>query len=119
MVRVLEGEGGPLQILKRRKSGKKLLEKKIEGDVRKWAIKRGWRVKKLNGMHDRGWPDRLFVANNFTAFIEFKAEGETPTELQADTIAEFKKLGQNVNWFDDSDEAIRWLEKLERKYAAR
>lgn len=90
-----------------------VLESAIERRVVNWARKRGWRVKKLNGVADRGWPDRLFVGPGFTAFIEFKRPGATPTPLQGSAIEELIELSQNVEWFSDADEAIQWLLRLE------
>jgi hypothetical protein len=38
---------------------------------------------KLNGLGKMGKPDQLFVTpNGYTYFVEFKREGEEPTELQ-------------------------------------
>lgn len=92
-----------------------MLERQIESVVVKWARALGWRVKKMNGVGDRGWPDRLFVGPGFTAFIEFKKPGARLTPLQEVTIEELAELGQNVAWFADAREAIDWLKALAAK----
>src|SRR6185369_5803224 len=87
----------------------KELESKIEGRAVKWARNNGWRTRKMNGLGDRGWPDRLFLGPGVVAFIEFKKVGEEPTKKQWDNIMEIRKLGTEAEWFDNSDEAIAWL----------
>ena len=93
-----------------------ILERTIEGRVVEWARKRGWKVKKMNGLGDRGWPDRLFVGpGGICAFIEFKKPGGKLTPLQQDTINELRSLKQNVVWADAPEDAIEYLADLEAR----
>jgi 4-aminobutyrate aminotransferase-like enzyme len=89
-------------------------EANIEGRVDTWAKKNGWKTRKMNGLGNRSWPDRLFVAprGGVVAFVEFKRLDEEPTEQQADTIKDLTKRGVNVAWFDNSEQAIKYLQDL-------
>lgn len=91
------------------------LESAIENRVVRWAKDRGWRVRKMNGLGDRSWPDRLFVGPGVMAFIEFKRKGEEPTELQSDTLETLQRYGHRAGWTDSSDDAIAWLREIQRE----
>ena len=52
-------------------------EKSVEGKVVKHAKKLGCLARKMNGLGNRGWPDRMFVfPSGFILWIEFKAPGK-------------------------------------------
>lgn len=92
-----------------------ILERKIEARVVSLARARGWLVKKLNGLPDRGWPDRLFVGPGFVAFIEFKRPGAATTPLQGAAIETLKAFGHPAAVFSDAGAAWKWLLELESK----
>lgn len=82
----------------------------IENKVRKTALLFGVPSLKMKLDTNAGWPDVLFLMPaGKPAFIEFKAPGETPRKLQWHRIKTLGKLGYDVNWFDDSKKACRWL----------
>lgn len=94
---------------------KKLLERNIERPVVNWAKKKKWRARKMNGLGDRAWPDRLFVGPGVMAFIEFKVPGKVPTVLQQEVLDDLCRWGHHARWFDNADNAIQWLRRLEAK----
>ena len=100
-------------------SSKPELERHIEERVIKWAKNQGWRVRKMNGLGYRSWPDRMFIGPGFVAFIEFKRPKEVPTTLQQRILDELVEFGHNARYFDDSDAAIGWLEALASKAASK
>jgi len=71
-----------------------LLEKEVEGPVKKWARSKGIIVVplKLRSSVIGGFPDVLFLFRGRIAFIEFKAPGKVPDPRQAYWIA---KLGEH------------------------
>jgi hypothetical protein len=71
---------------------------------------------KLSLQGNRGWPDREFLLPLRPAWLEMKRKGEKPRKLQYYRMAHLKKLGYDVLWTDDKNEAIIWLEEL---YTAR
>lgn len=78
-----------------------MLEKEVEGAVVRYAEKRGLLSLKLNGIHDRGKPDRLFFYRNRCLVVEFKAPKKKPTKLQWEWIAKFKALGFRATYRDN------------------
>lgn len=72
-------------------TGKKMKESKIEYEVCKYAESKGFLVFKFSSPSQRGVPDRIFLKNRNTFFIEFKSPGKKPTKLQ---MFIFKKLKQ-------------------------
>jgi hypothetical protein len=88
-------------------------ESAIEGRAVRWAQQHGILSRKMNGLGNVSWPDRLFILpNGIAAFVEFKRPGEEPTPLQYDTMRKLLDAKQYVTWVDDSDAAIQWLEAL-------
>jgi hypothetical protein len=67
-----------------------------------------------------GIPDDMFpIPSRLTglpfgvpAFIEFKAQGKKPTELQMQRLMEMRRDGFLAAWFDDADAAIAFLENV-------
>lgn len=57
-------------------------ESTIEQAAVDYATQLGYLHLKLNVKGRRGWPDQEFVRQGVVLFIEFKAPGEEPTELQ-------------------------------------
>ena len=86
---------------------RRVLERDIEAKVVKWAKDKGIKVKKkLPGEQ----LDRWFMLPGGRPFIiEFKVPGKKPTPLQQAEIDALMRLGYQVRWFDDADEAIKEL----------
>lgn len=92
---------------------RRVRESTIEDRVVKWAKGRGILARKMNGLGNASWPDRMFVLpNGVVAFVELKRPGEEPTPLQYDCLQELIDRKQYATWTDDSDAAIEWLAGL-------
>ena len=86
-------------------------ESAIEAKVVKWAKANGWLAWKLTSPGTVGVPDRLFIApNGVMAFIEFKAEGREPRPVQRLMLRELNRRNVLATWFDNVEEAIRFLQ---------
>lgn len=86
------------------------LEKTIENAVTRWCKAKGIITRKMNGLGNRSWPDQMFIfPDGRIAFIEFKAPGKVPTELQADMLATLQKRGVYAAWFDNKRDALVFL----------
>jgi hypothetical protein len=98
-------------------------ETAIEDRVVKWAKAHDIMVRKMNGLGNMSWPDRMFVLpNGIVAFIELKRPGKSLTPLQNDTLRALVQHKVHATWADDSDAAIEWLAellKLRRTFAKR
>jgi len=89
----------PLVALKIREP--KVREKSVESKVRKYAISRGFLVRKFTDPTCAGVPDRIFISpRGHLFFVEFKAPGK---KARANQLAEHKRLqeyGQHVYIID-------------------
>jgi hypothetical protein len=87
-----------------------VLERTIEQKVCKWAKFQGIQALKLTCTANTGWPDRMFLYQGRTVFIEFKAPGR---KLARNQLARWDWLNSNgftVRVFDDAEAAISFLE---------
>lgn len=85
-------------------------EKSIETKVVRYARARGVLVLKLNVMHNRSWPDRVFwIPGGRPFLIEFKRPGATPTPKQAIMLRKLEELGYDVTWCDSVESGIEEL----------
>lgn len=75
-------------------------ESVIEKKVTEFAKARGWMSIKLNGQHNRGKPDRMYLKEGNLIFIEFKASGQRPTKLQAKSLSELEAQGFSTHVID-------------------
>jgi hypothetical protein len=90
-----------------------VLEKAIEQAVNRWAKSKGCITRKMNGLGNRSWPDTMYIfLDGRIAFIEFKAPGKRPTELQEAMIKELQKRGVYADWFDNKQEALLFLSQF-------
>lgn len=93
------------------KPPKKVLEKDIEKKVCEWARKQGCLVYKFTSPSQRSVPDRMFVLPYGTVvFIEFKAPGKQPTELQTKELLKLQGSGVRACWCDNYNRAVQWLQ---------
>lgn len=89
----------------------KILEKHVEQHVVDRARKLGAIVVKQTHAGARSHPDRAFYFPGGQLLqIEFKAPGELPTKLQAQTIAALTKLGFDVQVIDNREQGIALVE---------
>jgi Holliday junction resolvase len=86
-----------------------MTEAMIERKVCDYARKVGWRPIKLSGMHDVGKPDKMFLRNGETVFIEFKATGKKPTDLQLKWLEDLRKWGFRATWVDNVTDGRKFL----------
>lgn len=85
-------------------------ESAIEKKVNDFAKANGIISLKLEaGRFSSGKPDRQFLYNGKVLFIEFKAPGKKPTELQAKWQEKLTASGFICRWTDNPGEAIQWL----------
>jgi hypothetical protein len=80
-----------------------LREKDIEDRVCDWAKANGWWVRKFASPGKRSVPDRIFIKEGRTVFIEFKRPGEEPTDAQWAEIDKIRAAGGHADWSDDID----------------
>jgi len=78
-----------------------MLEREVEKAVVDYAEAKGCISIKLDGMHNRGKPDRLFFYSGRTLVIEFKAPDKTPTKLQQDWLRKFREAGFDAECIDN------------------
>ena len=77
------------------------LEASIEQAVVVYARSHKVIVRKMNGLGNRAWPDRMFLHKGKVLFIEFKREGCKPTALQAKFHKLLQEHGFSVRVVDD------------------
>lgn len=96
---------------------RRVLESAIENRTNTKAKELGYISRKMNGLGFRSWPDRLFLSFKGNAvFIEFKRPGETATESQAHLHQQLRKMGFDVQVFDNVDKAFQYLKKKQRPW---
>lgn len=78
-----------------------------ERDIESWAVRRaekaGYWVRKFKAPGRRSAPDRIFAQLGRSWWVEFKATGEQPTELQLDEHRKMRAAGLTVYWTDSRD----------------
>lgn len=79
---------------------RKRLEGSIEDAVVGYAKSKGVICRKMNGMGNRSWPDRMFLYKGTILFIEFKRQGLLPTPLQANMMEQLQKAGFSARCAD-------------------
>jgi hypothetical protein len=84
-------------------------ERDVETAVCVFAGGLGVGTLKIAGPNDRGKPDRLFFKDGKAIFIELKATGAKPTELQLRTIKKLREKGMFADWTDSPKQASQWI----------
>ena len=78
-----------------------------ERDIESWAVRRaekaGYWARKFKAPGRRSAPDRIFAQLGRSWWVEFKATGEQPTELQLDEHRKMRAAGLTVYWTDSRD----------------
>lgn len=88
-----------------------MLENKIESACGDWATLDGWSVFKFVSPGNRGVPDRLFLKNGVTVFVEFKTPGSHLSPLQTSQIRRIRKQGFRVLVIDGLEDFKRAFPK--------
>ena len=78
-------------------------EAAIEKHVTDHAKRLGCLSRKMNGLGNRAWPDRMYLYNGAVMFIEFKRPGLTATPLQLHFHSMLKNMGFWVAVVDDKE----------------
>lgn len=86
-----------------------VLESKIESDIRKFAMKRGWLCYKWVSPGTRGVPDRIFIRRGAVVFMEVKKADEDATKQQALRHRELRAEGMAVHVVDNVEAACDFL----------
>lgn len=73
-----------------------MLESKIEKDSVKEAKKNGWYSFKVLSQLNKGLPDRAFIKDGVTVYIEYKQPNKKPTALQSKIHSIFADHGIKV-----------------------
>lgn len=87
-------------------------EKKLEKAVVALAKNLGIHTIKLASSNNRGQPDRMFLYEGRTMFMELKGAGKKPTALQVQYIEKLTKLGFVAEVVDNIDRAKEMLYAL-------
>jgi hypothetical protein len=98
---------------------KRVLERGIENRACKEIVKLGGLTRKMNGLGNRSWPDRLIIGFGVQYYIEFKKPGEDPTPLQLKLHRELRKRGHIVLVLDNVEDAVRSFKKEGDLYGVR
>lgn len=94
---------------------KKILERHVENSVVRHAKDNNFKVRKMNGMGYRSWPDRMFLYRKVCMFfIEFKRSGEVPNENQEREITELRRMGFTVYVVDNVKDGKRIIDKIKK-----
>lgn len=80
---------------------RKLLERDIQSACVRWMRARGYWARKFSSPQNNAVPDYIFGRDGFTLFVEFKAPGKKPTELQEDEHKLMRAAGLGVHVMDD------------------
>lgn len=77
-----------------------MLERDIEKKVCRHAEQHGWLVRKFTSPSQRAVPDRIFMRDGRTVFVEFKATGKRPTAAQSYEHDRLRAAGMTVHIID-------------------
>ena len=76
----------------------------LERDIESWSSRKardaGWWNRKFTSPGNRSVPDRIFAKNGRVFWVEFKATGKVPTELQEEEHKNMRAAGLTVYWTD-------------------
>ncbi len=88
----------------------------LERDIESWSSRKakdaGWWNRKFTSPGNRSVPDRIFGRHGRVFWVEFKATGEEPTELQYEEHRLMRAAGLTVYW-TDSREGFAYILKME------
>jgi len=80
------------------------LEATIEKECCRRAETAGWWHRKVQWVGSRDAPDRVFIRDGQTVWVEFKAPGKVPRPTQAREHKEMREAGATVLVIDDVDD---------------
>jgi len=77
-----------------------MMERSIELTCKRHARRANWWTRKFSSPANKAEPDDIFLKNGRVKFIEFKAPGERPTDLQWQKILDIRDHGGEAYWCD-------------------
>lgn len=89
-------------------------ESKIENTVNKYAEKLGWMQKKGTDPAQVGWPDREYLRDGYTFFIEFKTINGKCSEIQKYMHEKIRNNGFEVYVVNSIELGIKILDQYEK-----
>jgi len=87
-------------------------ESTIEKAVCAYAKTKGCITLKLAGMNQRGQPDRLFIRDGKSLFLEIKAPGKNPTALQIKWLLDLTSQGMNAMWCNSIADGKKLIDRI-------
>jgi hypothetical protein len=87
-------------------------EASVEGAVVQYALKRKVLTCKFTSPGNKGVPDRMFIFEGRTMFLEFKRLGERPTKLQGHWLSKLGGHGAMASWVDNVPDGKRMVDSL-------
>lgn len=84
-------------------------EQKVQTQIKKYLEKLGYKVIKLIQLSENGYPDLMALKNGKSIFIEVKAKGKKPRELQLHRIEQLNNIGFKAFWADSLDMVIETI----------
>lgn len=91
-------------------------ESTIESKTVNYAKSKGWLVYKFTSPANRAVPDRIFIRHSIVFFIEFKAPGKKPTELQKKVHLDIKNQEIPVHIIDSWSKGKELMDSFEENY---
>lgn len=92
------------------------LERTVERAFVRKVEALGCRTRKMNGLGNADWPDRMIIGPIGTekkmAFAEIKRIGEVPTISQDYCMQDLKRRGFDVTWGDDAQVLADWIKSI-------
>ena len=88
-------------------------EKQVETYLKEQVEKRGGICWKFESPGTAGVPDRIVVLNGETVFVEVKAPGEKPRDLQRKRISQIRQARGRARWLDSKEAVDQFLSKMD------
>lgn len=80
------------------------LEADLEKDAIKFAKRHSWLTRKFRHAGRRAAPDRWFAKGGIIFWVEFKRQGNVPSEQQYEEIFAMRGAGLDVLWIDSIED---------------
>jgi len=93
------------------------LESSLRRSCIKWAKKRLWWHKKFKSPGQRSVPDDVFAKHGRIVWVEFKREGEVPTEDQELEHEEMRSARLTVIVIDTREKFIEYFDAINKELA--
>lgn len=87
-------------------------ESKLESRISQFCKENGILAYKFVSPGRRGVPDRIYLKDGITCFIELKAPNKYPTPLQYREMAILEGQGFEVMWTWDYEVAVNFLKRV-------